>query len=153
MAGRWSIAIALTLALATACSDGGSPTGSSGTPAGVDAPTTAPAATPSHSGGGGYGHGGGDGQSGGGGDPSLTLSLGNYLFSPSTPKVASGEAVSIVNGTPDTPHTFTIEREDIDVSVDPGSSEDVKIDLPPGAYPFVCRFHEASGMVGTLTVT
>lgn len=26
------------------------------------------------------------------------------------------------------------------------------IDLPPGTYPFVCRFHESMGMTGTLVV-
>ena len=28
----------------------------------------------------------------------------------------------------------------------------VKIDLPPGTYPFFCSFHQSLGMTGTLTV-
>jgi len=28
----------------------------------------------------------------------------------------------------------------------------VTIDLAPGTYPFICRFHESQGMTGTLVV-
>ncbi len=41
----------------------------------------------------------------------------------------------------------------IDVTVNPGSSAKIKIDLPAGTYPFECRFHASMGMTGTLTVT
>lgn len=158
------MAVALALAGA-ACSNGGSSTVSGGGLYG-DGPssTTAPSPTSEGSstdGGAGSGHGGygsggggdsGGGQSGGGGS-ALTVSQGNYLFSPSTPKVSSGDTIEVKNGTPDTPHTFTVEGEDIDVEVEPGSAEDVTIDLPPGTYPFLCRFHEAMGMTGTLKVS
>jgi plastocyanin len=83
----------------------------------------------------------------------VTVTQANYLFSPSTPTVASGESITVKNTTPSTPHTFTVTGEDIDVTLDPASSQEVAIDLPPGTYPFICRFHEASGMTGTLTVT
>ena len=32
------------------------------------------------------------------------------------------------------------------------SAQDVTIDLAPGTYPFICRFHEGQGMTGTLVV-
>jgi plastocyanin len=162
--GRWSIAIVLALALTgTACSNSGSSAGSGGgLYGGGGSATAAPSATSSGSGGGGgggYGHGGYGGGGGGGGEESsgggpsaLTVSQGNYLFSPTTPKVASGDTITIKNGTPETPHTFTVEGEEIDVTVDPASSQDVVIDLPRGTYPFFCRFHQAMGMTGTLTV-
>jgi plastocyanin len=41
----------------------------------------------------------------------------------------------------------------VDVTVSPTTSQDVKIDLAAGTYPFFCRFHQAEGMTGTLTVT
>lgn len=141
---------------ATACASDGSSAASGGGLYGGSSTTPSPAASATGSsseGGGGYGGGHGGTGSGGGGGSARTVRLGNYLFSPSTPKVDAGDSITFVNGTPDTPHTFTVEGEDIDVSIEPGSSEDVKIDLAAGSYPFVCRFHEASGMTGTLTVT
>ena len=142
---------------ATACASDGSSAASGGGLYGGSSTTPSPAASATGSsseGGGGYGGGhGGTGSGGGGGGSARTVRLGNYLFSPSTPKVDAGDSISFVNGTPDTPHTFTVEGEDIDVSIEPGSSQDVKIDLAADSYPFVCRFHEASGMTGTLTVT
>jgi plastocyanin len=105
------------------------------------------------SGGGGYGNGGGGGGGGGGGASAKTITQANYQFSPSTFSVKSGDTITVKNSTPSTPHTFTVTDQDIDVTLDPGSSQDVKIDLPPGTYPFVCTFHESLGMTGTLTVT
>jgi plastocyanin len=161
---RCTVALTAVLILsAVACSNEGSSTVSGGGLYGGGSPSTAPSASSSGSGaGGGYGHGsygnGGGGNGGGGGAQSggrsaLTVTQTDYVFTPSTPKVASGDTVTISNGTPSTPHTFTVTGEDIDVEVDPQSSTDVKVDLPPGTYPFICRFHEASGMTGTLTVT
>jgi plastocyanin len=77
----------------------------------------------------------------------------NYTFAPSTPKVAPDDTITIENSTPDTPHTFTVDGENIDVTVAPGTSQDVTIDLPAGTYPFFCRFHQSAGMTGTLKVT
>jgi plastocyanin len=34
-----------------------------------------------------------------------------------------------------------------------GQKQTVTIDLAPGTYAFLCRFHASSGMKGTLTVT
>jgi plastocyanin len=107
-------------------------------------------------GGGGYGSGGGGGGGGGGnggGASTMTITQANYEFSPSTFSVKSGDTITVKNSTPSTPHTFTVTGQDIDVTLDPASSQDVKIDLQPGTYPFVCTFHESLGMTGTLTVT
>jgi hypothetical protein len=54
---------------------------------------------------------------------------------------------------PTTPHTFTVQGTKIDVTNDGGASQDVTIDLKPGTYPFLCRFHQSLGMTGTLVVT
>jgi plastocyanin len=77
----------------------------------------------------------------------------NFSFDPSQVTVAEGDTVTIMNTTPSTPHTFTVNGQNIDVDVAPSGSEEVTIDLPPGSYPFECRFHAASGMKGTLEVT
>lgn len=90
----------------------------------------------------------GDDVGGGGGE---TLELADFEFVPSELAVASGTTVTLDN-TGQAPHTFTIEDEGIDEQVDAGQSGEVTIDLDPGEYDFVCTFHEAQGMVGTLTV-
>jgi plastocyanin len=123
--GRWSAVFVLVMALtgAACSSDGGS--------AGSTTPT-----------------------SGGGGDASVaTVVQSNYQFTPSKPTVSSGDTITIENSTPSTPHTFTVDGQDIDVTVDPASSQEVTIDLPAGTYPFHCQFHQSQGMTGTLTVT
>jgi plastocyanin len=142
----------LAATLLAACSDEGSdpqPAASGGS-----SPTT-----PSESGGGRYGYGdGGDtgsdsGGTDGGGDVARVVSVANYQFTPATVKVAGGDTIEVTNTNPQTPHTFTVTGETIDVSLDPGSSTDVKIDLPPGTYPFECKFHSSLGMRGTLKVS
>jgi len=103
---------------------------------------------------GGYGGGGaGGGQSTGGGGTSVaTVGQVNFSFDPAEIAVKSGATITVGNTSPGTPHTFTIPGSDIDVTNDGGASQDLKIDLPPGTYEFVCRFHESSGMTGTITV-
>jgi plastocyanin len=163
---RWTIAMMTALMLTgVACSNGSSAGSGGGLYGGGAGPTSSapsPTSGSSGSGGGGYGQGGygtGGGGGGGGGQQSghgksvLTVTQANYTFTPSTPKVASGDRVTIENSTPDTPHTFTVDGENIDVTVAPGTSQDVTIDLPAGTYPFFCSFHQSAGMTGTLTVT
>ena len=63
-----------------------------------------------------------------------------------------GDTITVSDTNPSTPHTFTVTGTDIDVSNDAMSAQDVTIDLAPGTYPFICRFHEGQGMTGTLVV-
>ena len=93
------------------------------------------------------------GPSKGGGPSVLTVKQANYSFSPATIKVASGDTITLHNTAGSTPHTFTVEGQDIDVTNDGGQSQKVKIGLPPGTYAFFCRFHQSQGMTGTLQVT
>ena len=82
-----------------------------------------------------------------------TVALNNYLFQPSELEVASGTDLEVENANSRTPHTFTVVGEDVDVELAPLTSETTTIDLPPGTYDVICRFHEELGMTGTLTVT
>lgn len=82
----------------------------------------------------------------------ITAGAGGVMsFSPSSISVAQGDSIVVKNGG-SVPHTFTIKGQGIDVTVQPGASAHVKIDLSPGTYDFVCTFHQSSGMTGTLTV-
>jgi plastocyanin len=123
--------LALTMLAAACSSNNGSTTGGS-SPAGV-------ATTP------------GSGSSAAAGS-AQAVKQANFSFSPSTFTVKSGDSITVQNTTTDTQHTFTVTGQSIDVTLDPSTSQDVKISLAPGTYPFICRFHASRGMTGTLTV-
>ena len=125
---------------ATASERGGSSSGSgSGTSTGSSGTT---------------GSNGGYGAGGGGAMMATTVLEGpdnGFTFSPSTVTVHQGQAITLTNVS-DTAHTFTVTGQGIDIETMPGKTDKVTIDLPPGTYPFVCRFHESMGMKGTLVV-
>jgi plastocyanin len=123
--------------LAAAC--GGDDDDTGGTPSPTDTETTAsPTETATE-----------EPTDGGGGG--ITVTQQNFSFTPPEVTVESGEDITVTNGNPSTPHTFTVE--DIDVTNEGGQSTEVRIELDPGTYDFVCRFHESQGMTGTLIVT
>jgi plastocyanin len=152
---RTSAAIlAIALTSAACASNGGTSSGGAGYGG-----ATSGAVVPSTSGqgatGGKYSYGSPStsGGSGGSGPASLAITQANYQFTPSTPSAKQGARIRIKNSTTTTPHTFTIPGTPVDITVDPSTSQTVALDLPPGTYPFMCRFHAASGMTGTLTIT
>ena len=133
--------IALALS-AAACGNNASATTSGGT---ITTPTPTPTASPPAS---------------GGGSPTMAPTTtktviegpGNsFAFMPSTVKVTQGTTLKLDNVS-DAAHTFTVTGQGIDVETQPGQTSQVTIDLPPGSYPFICRFHQSLGMTGTLVV-
>ena len=144
---RAMVALAALLLLGAACgSDGGSGDGASGGPYGGGASPTANGVA-----GGGEDDGSGEEDDGGGGEAAATVQVNNFLFAPSDIEVAAGSEIEVKNGNANTPHTFTVEGTDIDLELSPMDSEDVTIDLDPGRYDVICRFH--GQMTATLTVT
>ena len=75
----------------------------------------------------------------------------SFAFMPSAITVKQGATLTLDNVS-DTAHTFTVTSQSIDVETQPGQTSQVTIDLPPGSYPFICRFHQSLGMTGTLVV-
>ena len=142
---RAMIALAALLLLGAACgSDGGGAGGPYG--GGGAGPTSGGGAA-----GGDGGDGGGGEDDGGGGSAAVTVQVNNFLFAPSNIEVAAGSEIEVKNGNANTPHTFTVEGTNIDLELSPMDSEDVTIDLDPGSYGVICRFH--GQMTATLTVT
>lgn len=104
--------------------------------------------------------GGDDGDAGNGGttEPAeqpadgggATVTATDFRFTPAEVSVASGDAITFRNSAPGTPHTFTVEGTDIDVTAEGGTSQDVDLDVDAGTYQFACRFH--AQMEGTLMV-
>lgn len=131
LGGGVALGLLLSLALG-ACSSSGSSTPAPATPAG-SLPATSPAAA---------------------GGATLQQGTNDQLiFSPTTLTVKQGIAVTVSNVSTSTPHTFTVTGKGIDITNNGGQSQLVTINLPPGTYPFICRFHVAEGMKGTLVVT
>lgn len=147
--------VVLALVAAACGSNAAANEGGSGASGGGGGTTTSPTTGPTgSSGGSGYTGGGGYGGGGGGGMTATTVMEGpgnSFTFSPSTLTVKQGDTITLDNVS-DTPHTFTVTGQSIDVETQPGKTAQVTIDLPPGTYPFVCRFHESMGMTGTLVV-
>src|SRR5437588_11804239 len=77
---------------------------------------------------------------------------GGFVFNPSTITVKEGKIITVTN-VGSTDHTFTVVGKNIDIVNAPGASKKVTIDLKPGTYSFICRFHVNFGMKGTLVVT
>jgi plastocyanin len=86
------------------------------------------------------------------GGATVQQGAGGLVFSPVTLTVKKGASISVTN-VGSASHTFTITGKGIDVVNSPGQSQSVAIDLAPGTYEFICRFHVSLGMKGTLTVT
>jgi plastocyanin len=125
--------------------------------------TTSPTASSGtgSNGGNAYGGTGGYGRSGGGSaSTSPTPASGTIqqgaggalVFAPTSLTVTQGEKLTVVN-VGSAAHTFTITGHGIDVVNNPGQQAQVAIELAPGTYQFICRFHVGSGMKGTLVVT
>jgi plastocyanin len=93
----------------------------------------------------------GGGETGGDGGEATTLTMEDNEFQPADLTVSAGTELELVNEG-QAPHTFTVTDGDIDEQVEAGQSSSTTIDLEAGTYDFVCRFHEAAGMTGTLTV-
>jgi plastocyanin len=123
-----------------------------------EAGPTTPVSTATGGGTGGYGDGYG-GYGGGSSQGSAVTAAatmqqgpgGQFVFSPVKLTVTKGQTVDVKNVS-SIPHTFTIAGTGIDAVNQAGQSQKVKIDLAPGTYTFVCRFHQSLGMQGTLIV-
>jgi plastocyanin len=94
----------------------------------------------------------GDTQAGTSGSVTLIAGAGGQMaFSPSDLSVGQGQTL-VVRNAGSVQHTFTVTGQGIDVTLQPGQSQRVTIDLAPGEYKFFCSFHQSMGMTGTLTV-
>ena len=97
----------------------------------------------------------------------ITLTLGDYAFSPAHIEVTAGTPVTLTLTNEDTitPHNFTLQNTQagLNVDVDVGAGRSVVVEFTPrvvGTYRFHCdkklpflKSHLARGMEGTLTVT
>ena len=97
----------------------------------------------------------------------VTLTLGDYAFSPAHIEVTAGTPVLLTLSNTDnlTPHNFSLRDADagLDIDTDVGAGKSVTVQFTPrvaGSYTFYCnkklpfmKSHRARGMEGTLTIT
>jgi plastocyanin len=78
---------------------------------------------------------------------------GKYEFSPSEMTFKVGETVSFRVSAETEFHTFNVDDLGIDQAIDGGQSVEFTHTFDKaGTFKLVCLVHEASGMVGTITV-
>ena len=120
--------VVAVLFLATACSSSSSSTTSGGTTGGTPTDVS--------------------------GQSSTTMSAENFFFSPSDLSGTGGQKLTIsLTNNGSVPHNFSITDESVDVTLQPGESQDIKVTFPQsGSVQFFCSFHQTSGMDGTLQV-
>jgi len=87
------------------------------------------------------------------GKTSFTIDTYDDFFSPNTLMGSANQKLNLtIDNKGAAAHTFTIESENVDVTLMPGTSQTVKVTFPKsGSTQFVCRFHETM-MVGELQV-
>lgn len=88
------------------------------------------------------------------GTSSVRIGIEGFAFVPAELRASPGQTLTIeIENEGSASHTFTIDRLGIDEELSPGDRVEVEVTLPEsGSLPFVCRFHERSGMVGEITV-
>ncbi len=89
---------------------------------------------------------------GGGSEQGISLEADDFYFEPQEIKAQAGQPLTIrIENEGRNPHTFTIESLGVDVELQPGEERTVTL-TPTSTVDFVCRFHQAQGMAGRLTV-
>ena len=78
----------------------------------------------------------------------------DYYFSPTILAGSAGQQISVhLENKGSLPHNFTIDAQNVNVTLQPGASQDVQVTLPStGVVEFYCSFHHALGMAGELSV-
>ena len=84
-----------------------------------------------------------------GGGASVTMSVKDFEFDPSTVPVSSGETTITITNNGAVQHSFTLDDNSVSQIIAPGATETVTVNITADAG-FHCQFH--SQMTGTLTV-
>ncbi len=138
---RSAAALAMAVALLTACGDDGSDAESATTPA--ETSSEAAESSPAD-----------DGET-----ESITATEGEMFIELSEDSFSAGSYTFEVVNEGSATHDFVVERDGDDVAgtdtIAPGASTTLTVDLEPGEYVFYCSVgnHRAMGMEVTVTVT
>jgi plastocyanin len=77
-----------------------------------------------------------------------------FYFKPTILTGSTSQSITLeIKNEGTVPHNFSIESLGVDVTIDPGSSQEVDVKFPAtGTVEFFCSFHRSLGMVGELEV-
>jgi plastocyanin len=77
-----------------------------------------------------------------------------FYFDPTILTGSAGQSLTIdIKNEGTAPHNFSIDSLGVNVTLQPGTSQSVKVTFPPsGTTEFFCSFHRSLGMVGGLQV-
>ena len=79
---------------------------------------------------------------------------GEYLFAPNVFNFKKGESVDFTLTAESEVHNFSIDQLSLDTDIDAGETLSFNYVFDKtGTYKFICIFHEANGMTGTITVS
>src|SRR3954470_3780647 len=82
----------------------------------------------------------------------VEMAMNNYAFAPAVLNGTPGQKLTIhLTNSSGTEHNFTLEDQKVDKDVGSGEDADVTVTVPAtGQLVFVCSYHQAKGMKGTL---
>jgi plastocyanin len=86
--------------------------------------------------------------------PTFELVMANTRFDPACLSVRNTQNATVINEDPFA-HNWTIQGANVNLDFAAGEEKQLEAIggmVPPGSYVFLCRFHQSSGMVGTITV-
>ena len=77
-----------------------------------------------------------------------------YYFKPTILQGSGGQSITLeIKNEGSVPHNFSITSMNVNVTIQPGASQDVKVTFPQtGTLEFFCSFHRTLGMAGELSV-
>ena len=79
---------------------------------------------------------------------------GKYLFTPNTLSFKKGESVDFTLTAESEVHNFNVEELKLDTDINAGETLSFNYVFDKvGTYKYICIFHEANGMVGTISVS
>ncbi len=77
-----------------------------------------------------------------------------YYFNPTILQGSAGQSITLnIKNDGSVPHNFSITSMNVNVTLQPGASQEVKVTFPQtGTVEYFCSFHHALGMAGELSV-
>ena len=77
-----------------------------------------------------------------------------YFFKPTILQGSGGQSITLeIKNDGSVPHNFSITSMNVNVTVQPGASQEVKVTFPQtGTVEYFCSFHHALGMADELSV-
>jgi uncharacterized cupredoxin-like copper-binding protein len=85
---------------------------------------------------------------------SIEVELNDDYFNPKVITIPNGTTTKLIlKNKGKKEHTFTVEKLEIDVEVQPGKEKNITVKpKQPGTYELICRYHSQEGMVGKVIV-